>query len=228
MKTIADHWKLIQENIQRVSKKQNVTVVAISKKQTFAKIQEAYDLGVRHFGENYVQEALPKILESKTMGLDIQWHFVGALQTNKMNKIVPAVHYLHAIDSLSQIEKLEKMQEKGILIPKLLVQLNVAGEATKSGLEENEIQTFMNYISENTKLDVSGLMTFPPLQTDPEKNRPFFARLNLWKEKINDWNLPRVQISDLSMGVSNDYLVAIEEGATLIRLGEAIFGPRQQ
>ena len=103
MKTIADHWKLTQENIQRVSKKQNVTVVAISKKQTFAKIQEAYDLGVRHFGENYVQEALPKIQENKTIGLDIQWHFVGALQTNKMNKIVPVVNCLHAIDSLSQI-----------------------------------------------------------------------------------------------------------------------------
>lgn len=221
MKTIADRWHSIQEKINDA-----VTVIAISKKQPFSAIHQAYDIGVRHFGENYVQEALPKVEQAKDRMLNIHWHYVGALQTNKMNKLIPAVHFLHAIDSDSQIEKLKKMQEQGMTIPKLLVQLNLANEDTKSGLLENEIQKFMEQVSVNTQLNISGLMTFPPLQTDPEKNRPFFAKMTEWKEKINAWKLPRIEINDLSMGVSNDYKIAVEEGATLVRLGEAIFGPR--
>jgi pyridoxal phosphate enzyme (YggS family) len=202
-----------------------VTVVAISKKQPFSVIEEAYEMGIRHFGENYVQEALPKIEQGKKDKLAIKWHYVGALQTNKMNKIVPEVMWLHAIDSWSQIEKLSKMLEQGIVLPKLLVQLNLAKEDTKSGLIEKDIKAFFEKV-EATKLKVSGLMTFPPLQTDPEKNRPYFAKMKQWQDKINSWKLKQAQIKDLSMGVSNDYQVAVEEGATIVRLGEAIFGPR--
>ncbi len=203
-----------------------VTVVAISKKQPFSVIEEAYEMGIRHFGENYVQEALPKIEQGKKDKLAIKWHYVGALQTNKMNKIVPEVMWLHAIDSWSQIEKLSKMLEQGIVLPKLLVQLNLAKEDTKSGLIEKDIKAFFEKV-ETTKLKVSGLMTFPPLQTDPEKNRPYFAKMKQWQDKINSWKLKQTQIKDLSMGVSNDYQVAVEEGATIVRLGEAIFGPRR-
>ena len=224
METIENRWHRIRQIIGT----KDVTVIAISKKQLFSTIHHAYDLGIRHFGENYVQEALPKIQESAERELKIQWHYVGALQTNKMNKIVPNVEYVHAIDSDSQIEKLKKMQESGMVIPKLLVQLNVANEDTKSGLHEAEIKPFLEKVSQCTQLEISGLMTFPPMQADPEKSRPYFARTNEWKEIINGWRLDRIQIKDLSMGVSNDYQVAIEEGATMIRLGEAIFGPRDK
>lgn len=222
MKKIEDR---LHQVFQAIGSK-DVTVIAISKKQPFSVIHQAYDLGLRHFGENYVQEALPKIEQSIERELKIHWHYVGALQTNKMNKIVPVVHYLHAIDSISQIEKLKKMQESGSSTPKLLVQINVANESTKSGLIENEIQSFLENVHQHTKLEISGLMTFPPLQTDPEKNRPFFAKMKMWQEKINGWKLDRIQIRDLSMGVSSDYEIAIQEGATMIRLGEALFGPR--
>jgi pyridoxal phosphate enzyme (YggS family) len=220
---IRQRWGTIQENLQKQSKG-HVTVVAISKKQSWEKIKTVYDLGLRHFGENYVQEALPKIQQSTQ--LSIQWHYVGTLQTNKMNKLVPAVHYLHAIDAFSQIEKLQKLKELGVTIPKLFVQINVANETTKSGLEENRIQTFMEHISQHTHLEISGLMTFPPLQRDPEKNRPYFAKMMEWKERIHTWKLDRIEIVELSMGVSSDYEVALQEGATMIRLGEALFGPR--
>ncbi len=104
--------------------------------------------------------------------------------------------------------------------------VNVAGEETKSGLHEDEIQAFLEHVSEQTKLEISGLMTFPPLQTDPEKNRRDFAKMRTWKETINGWKLDRISIQELSMGVSNDYEIAIQEGATMVRLGEALFGPR--
>ena len=220
--TIADRWHSVCEKID-VSK---VTVVAISKKQPYSAVHQAYDVGIRDFGENYVQEALPKIQQSKDRLLHIQWHYVGALQTNKMNKIVPEVDCLHAIDSQSQIEKLNKMLEQGIVIPKLLVQLNLANEDTKSGLSEDQVQPFLEDVSQNTNLQISGLMTFPPLQTDPEKNRKYFAKMKELQGRINGWKMPNISVQELSMGVSNDYWVAVEEGATLVRLGEAIFGPR--
>lgn len=212
--------------IRQVVGTKDVTVVAISKKQHFSAIHQAYDLGIRHFGENYVQEALPKIEKSNELQLNIHWHYVGALQTNKMNKIVPAVQTIHAIDSDSQIEKLKKMREGGSKIPQLLVQLNLANEDTKSGLSENQLKLFLEKVSTTTQLTISGLMTFPPLQTDPEKNRPYFAKMKQIQEQVNGWKLDRIQIHDLSMGVSSDYQVAIQEGATIVRLGEAIFGPR--
>jgi len=221
-----NRWDAIQEVVGRSNSKhkQSVTIVAVSKKQPLEKIQEAYEIGIKDFGENYVQEALPKI--EALQKLDLHWHFIGSLQTNKMNKIVPVVHFLHAIDQPSQIQKLHQLQERGVQIPKLLVQVNLAKEETKSGLDEQEIKSFLENISQTTKLQVQGLMTFPPLQTDPEKSRPYFAKLYQWKETINAWKLNRINIHDLSMGVSSDYRVAVEEGATLIRVGEVLFGPR--
>ena len=229
METFAQRWNAIQEKIEVCSQKrycQKVNIVAISKKKPFSVIQEAYDVGVRHFGENYVQEALPKIQEAQDKTLHIQWHYVGALQTNKMNNIVPVVQYLHAIDQLSQIEKLEKQATGGLDLPKIFVQLNLANEDTKSGIIENEVPSFFEKVNLKLHVEIGGLMTFPPLQTDPEKNRAYFAKMLEWKERINGWKLDRIEIRELSMGVSSDYWVAVEEGATMVRLGEVLFGPR--
>lgn len=229
METLQNRWDQIQELVDTATKRrsgQKVTVVAVSKKQSFETILQAYEIGVRNFGENYVQEALPKIAMATEQKLMIDWHYVGALQTNKMNKIVPVTKYLHAIDQLSQIEKLEKMAQQGVQLPKLFIQLNLSNEETKSGLKEDEIPPFFEKVTQCLHVEISGLMTFPPLQTDPEQNRPYFAKMMEWKERINSWKLDRIEIQHLSMGVSSDYEVAIEEGATHIRVGEVLFGKR--
>ncbi len=229
METISNRWDLIQEKIQKASKTaiEKLTVIAVSKKKSYEDVVEAANIGLKNFGENYVQEMLPKIDQATSQNLNVHWHFIGELQSNKLNKIAPKVFCIHSIDRASQIEKLEKLRQEGVQIPQLLVQLNIANENTKAGLIERDIQSFFQMIVEKTKLQISGLMTFPPLQEDAEKNRIYFAKMNQWKQQINAWKLDRIDIQDLSMGVSSDFEVALQEGATMIRLGEALFGPRQ-
>ena len=224
--TFAHRLQDVQEKIEKASQRRpqaNVKIVAISKTQSVEAIQLAYNQGIRNFGENYVQEALPKI---EALPRDIQWHYVGNLQTNKMNKIVPHIQWVHSISQLSQVQKLEKLRQEGMKLPNILIQLNLAGESTKMGLQDPHIRQNLEFISEQTELEVCGLMTFPPYQDNPEKNRRYFAEMMQWKETIQGWKLPRVNIQELSMGVSGDFEVAIEEGATMIRLGEVLFGPR--
>ena len=225
--TFLTRLQAIQKNIESAQKpNQKVTMIAVTKTQSTAAINESYDLGIRNFGENYAQEMISKIDELSELH-DLQWHYIGNLQTNKMNKIVPKIHWFHSLSQMSQVEKLEKMRLQNISLPKLLVQINVAQEDSKLGLHEDQAEDFFKMISEHTGLSIIGLMTFPPYQDEAEKNRTYFARLTHWKEKINQWNLERIQIRELSMGVSNDYSVAIEEGATMVRVGEALFGSRK-
>lgn len=227
MTTIKNRFEAILEKVQQHSQNpKNVKVIAVSKKQPFEKIIEAYEAGARHFGENYVQEALPKILELSPRYPEICWHFIGSLQTNKMNKIIPHIQVLHSLDQQSQIEKLEKMRIGGLTIPALFLQINIANEETKGGLNESEIEVFLESVSQNTQLPIRGLMAFPPYQDDPEKNRPYFAKLADLQNRINRWGLLPIKIEELSMGVSNDFHIALEEGSTMIRVGESLFGPR--
>lgn len=225
---LRQRWEAVQETIEKHSSRhhQKVEVIAISKKKPFSDIEHAYSLGLRSFGENYVQEALLKVEEARKKNLSIHWHYVGSIQSNKLNKLVANFDCIHAIDSISQIEKLDKIAAAGAKLPKLFIQLNLANESTKSGIKESEIPTFFEKITHYHRVEVSGLMTFPPYQVDPENNRPYFAKMMEWKSRINGWKLDRIEIQDLSMGVSSDYPIAIEEGATLVRLGETIFGPR--
>jgi pyridoxal phosphate enzyme (YggS family) len=229
MSTFVDRWNNLQKSIEEAvfpRLRQKVTIIAVSKKQSFESIEEAYESGVRHFGENYVQEMLPKIETAEGKKMGIHWHYIGSIQSNKLNKLVPNVSYLHAVDQLSHIEKLDKMAQEAMMLPKIFVQLNLADESTKSGILESEIPHFFEKVSQCLHVEISGLMTFPPMQTDPEKNRVYFAKMQEWKERINGWKLNRIEIQDLSMGVSSDFKVAVEEGATMVRLGEVLFGPR--
>lgn len=227
MTTIKNRFEAILEKIQRHSQNsKNVKIIAVSKKQSTEKIIEAYEAGARHFGENYVQEALPKILELSPRYSEIRWHFIGNLQTNKMNKIIPQVQFLHSLDQQSQIEKLEKMRASGLTIPTLFLQINIANEETKGGIKESQIEVFTKAFLQNTQLHIHGLMAFPPYQNDPEKNRPYFVKLAELQNRINGFGFKNIKIEELSMGVSNDFHIALEEGSTMIRVGESLFGPR--
>lgn len=224
---IQDRYLAVVEKVFKHSKfPESVKIVCVSKKQTMESILEAYEAGARHFGENYFQEALNKLNNPLLEKLDVSWHFVGSLQTNKLAKIVPRFDFLHSIDQQTQLKKLEKLTPAGEASPSLLVQINISGEESKSGIKIADLKTFFSWISENTHLSISGLMTFPPYQIDPESNRRYFAELSRIQQRVNDWNLSRIQLQELSMGVSHDFTVALEEGATIIRVGESVFGPR--
>ncbi len=224
--TITDRWNDILSQVERTCDRvkrspSSVRIIAVTKTQPIEKIREAYAAGARIFGENYVQEALAKIGAIKA-----EWHFIGALQSNKTKRVVEHFSLIHSLDRWSLAEALEKAR-KSLGIPvHALIEVNVAGEKSKSGVAPSEIRPLLDQISEKTQIEVVGLMTFPPLAENPEDSRHYFAETRQLAEKIATWKIPRVEMKELSMGVTSDFEVAIEEGATLVRIGAAIFGPR--
>lgn len=224
----------IQENIERVQERireacrrsgrrpEEVRLIAISKTFPAARVREAYQAGLREFGENRVQEAAAKIAELKD--LPISWHLVGHLQTNKTKRARELFHWIHSLDSVRLAEKLHQAARVGERLP-VLLQVNLGGEETKSGVGEDEASGVVEEVSRFTSLDLRGLMLIPPFFEDPEAVRPFFRRLRQLRERIRA-SLPHLALPELSMGMSHDFEVAIEEGATMIRVGTAIFGRR--
>lgn len=196
-----------------------VTLLAVSKKQPTEKLKQIYKLGQIDFGENYVQELLEK--QSELVEYKIKWHLIGPLQTNKVNKVVGKVDLIHSVDNLKLAHALsEKCKDRGI-VQAILLQINIAGEGTKSGVTFTESENFIREVLSLPHLKVRGLMTMPPFAEDPENSREHFKMLRKIRDKFVDKG-----IIDLSMGTTQDFEVAIEEGATIIRIGEAIFGPR--
>lgn len=194
-----------------------LTVVAVSKEQPIEAVLKLYEAGHRDFGENRAQDLGDKA--SRLPG-DIRWHFVGSLQTNKARSVRPIAHLLHSMDR----SRLAGAWVKGVgLPPPVLIQVNLAAEPQKSGALEAEVEPLVAEC-EDLGIEVRGLMIVPPLGEDPEASRPWFRRLRELAEKIRP-DHPRV--TELSMGMTDDFEVAIEEGATMIRVGRAIFGPRQ-
>jgi len=228
------HGMSIQENIQRVEERirkacsrsgrrpEEVRLIAISKTFPAARIREAYQAGLREFGENRVQEAATKIDDLKD--LPITWHLVGHLQTNKAKRARELFRWIHSLDSVRLAEKLHQAAREGERLP-VLLQVNLGGEETKSGVGENEALRVAEEVSRLGSLDLRGLMLIPPFFEDAENARPFFRRLRELRERIRA-GLPQLALPELSMGMSHDFEVAIEEGATMIRVGTAIFGPR--
>ncbi len=193
-----------------------VTLVAVSKKQSLNKIQEALKLGHFDFGENYIQEVLEK--QQTMQNSEIRWHLIGPIQTNKINKIIGKFSLIHSVDSYETALEINKRAEKNNLKIPILLQLNLADEETKSGQsKEDLLNDWENYKSLKS-LDIQGLMTMPPLLDDPEKTRPYFKELFELSKQL--------KLKHLSMGTSSDWKVAVEEGATLIRIGTAVFGER--
>lgn len=204
-----------------------VTLLAVSKTFAAAQIREAYDAGVRHFGENRVQEFAGKVSELRDLE-DAQWHMIGHLQTNKAAK---AVELFDAVDSVDSLKLTEKLNESARKLGKklaVLIEVNVGGEAAKSGAapDSAELDAILTAAPQLHRLEIRGLMTIPPYSDDPEQGRQFFRRLRELRDRIGSRGLPGVRMEVLSMGMSHDFEVAIEEGATCVRVGTAIFGER--
>ncbi len=197
-------------------KRDDITLIAVTKTHPAEVIQEAYDLGIRDFGENRVQELLKK---KDILPADIHWHLIGHLQSNKAKYIASFIHYVHSIDSIEAAKELSKRAEQHLRTIDVLVEINVAGEATKEGIAISDAEMLKRLIFEEaTSLRVRGLMTVAPFEDDPEHVRPYFRELRTLGDTLGS--------KELSMGMSNDFEVAIEEGATMIRIGSALFGER--
>ena len=216
--------KRIQAACDRAGRKrEEVTLIAVSKTKPVETLQEAYDLGVRIFGENKVQELTAKY---EALPKDIHWHMIGHLQTNKVKYIIDKAELIHSVDSLKLAETIEKEAAKHDLIADILVEVNVAEEESKFGMKMEEVIPFVEKVSAFPHVRVRGLMTIAPFVEDPEENRSIFADLHKLYIDIKKKNHDNGTVSILSMGMTNDYEVAIEEGATMVRVGTGIFGAR--
>lgn len=216
--------KRIQAACDRAGRKrEEVTLIAVSKTKPVETLQEAYDLGVRIFGENKVQELTAKY---EALPKDIHWHMIGHLQTNKVKYIIDKAELIHSVDSLKLAETIEKEAAKHDLIADILVEVNVAEEESKFGMKMEEVIPFVEKVSAFPHVRVRGLMTIAPFVEDPGENRSIFADLHKLYIDIKKKNHDNDTVSVLSMGMTNDYEVAIEEGATMVRVGTGIFGAR--
>ncbi|MCS6874275.1 MAG: YggS family pyridoxal phosphate-dependent enzyme [Pyrinomonadaceae bacterium] len=209
----------IEETCRSCGRKpEEVVVVAVSKSQPVALIEEAIKAGIKIFGENRVQEAEKKIA---LLGHQIEWHLVGHLQSNKVKKAVRLFDVIHSVDSIKIARLLNQTckEENRAQLP-IFIQVNISGEKTKSGVSENDLEELVDFVRKCDKLKPIGLMTLPPFFEDAEKVRPFFRRLKFLRDKF----LPN---GGLSMGMSHDFHIAIQEGATHVRIGTKIFGERK-
>lgn len=223
IKKIHDEICATAQNSGRDASK--VTLIAVSKRKPPEMIQQAIDAGHKDFGENYIQEAMEKIdILGRESGI---WHFIGHLQSNKAKFAVKYFDLIHTVDKVKLAKEINRQAQKIGKIQKILLQVNIAQETTKSGAEENEIMDIAKQVCRFDNLHISGLMCVPPFFDDPEEARVYFKRLKQLSKKIETLNLPNTTMTHLSMGMSNDFTVAVEEGATLVRVGTAIFGARQ-
>jgi pyridoxal phosphate enzyme (YggS family) len=203
----------------------NIHLVTVSKTVKVDMIRKAIEAGVTILGENYVQEARDKI--RSLGGHDLSWHFIGHLQTNKARIAVRLFDLIHTVDSFKLAQELNKQAGKIGKCQNILVQVKIGKERSKSGVDPANAIPLIKDISRFENLMVKGLMTMPPFFNDPEKTRPYFSELRRLQERINAQTIPHIALSELSMGMTGDFKIAIGEGATLVRIGTAIFGKRE-
>ena len=198
-----------------------ITLVAVSKTQPIELIEQAYNFGIRDFGENKAQEFKNK---SSTFEQELNWHFIGHLQTNKVKYVIESAALIHSVDSIKVAQEIEKRAAKINKIQKLLLEVNTSGEDSKMGIGQYEnVLELASYCKNSDSLDLTGLMTMAPYTADENVIRECFAGLRKTKENLNSEGF---NLKDLSMGMTNDFELAIEEGATILRVGSAIFGER--
>lgn len=225
---VAENLAQVQKNIKESCRKINrdpgeVMLIAVSKTKPVEMLKEAYDAGARVFGENKVQEIVDKYDQ---MPSDVKWHMIGHLQRNKVKYIVDKVAMIHSVDSFRLAETIEKEAAKKDVIVPILIEVNVAQEESKFGLKPEEVLPFIEEIAGFSHIQINGLMTIAPYVENAEENRRIFRELKKLSVDIAAKNINNVIMSVLSMGMTGDYMVAVQEGATMVRVGTGIFGAR--
>ena len=216
--------KMVEDSCRRAGRNRDeVLLVAVSKTKPLSMLQEAYEAGIRDFGENKVQELMDKI---PSMPEDVRWHMIGHLQTNKVKYLVGRVAMIHSVDSLHLAEEISRQGGKQNVTVDILVEVNVAGEESKYGVTMEEAPALVEQIAALPNIHVRGLMTIAPFTEIPEENRIFFQKLKQLSIDIEQKSIDNVSMSVLSMGMTGDYCTAIEEGSTCVRVGTGIFGER--
>ena len=225
LKANLDHVrKLVDEACERSGRDASeVTIVAVSKTKPEEAIMELYEAGHRDFGENYIQELRKK---HDDLPKDIRWHMIGHLQRNKVKYIAEYIHLIHSVDSYALAETIDKEAAKHNRIIPILIEVNVGGEESKFGVTPEETTALVEQISHLPNIRIEGLMTSAPYVEDPEEDRECFANLRDLSVDIDSKKIDNVKVNVLSMGMSNDYIVAVEEGSTMVRVGTSIFGAR--
>jgi len=229
--SIAGRLTAIRERIDAAAQSagrdpSSVRLIAVSKTFPLAAIREASAAGHRDFGENRVQEALRKIDEASD--LPVRWHLIGHLQTNKARRAVEAFSTIQSVDSVELLEKLDRMAAAAGTAPELLIQVDLAREATKFGAPPDEARRLLDAAGRCHAVRTIGLMTLPPLPDTPEDARPWFRQLRELRDRWAADGVPAAMLRELSMGMSGDFEVAVQEGATMVRVGTAIFGSRHE
>ncbi len=225
---LQDNLKEIENRVQAACdragrSRDEVTLIAVSKTKPIEDLTEIYNAGVRDFGENKVQELTDKI---EKMPNDIKWHMIGHLQRNKVKYIIDKVELIHSVDSFRLAEEINiQAKKKGIVVP-ILVEVNIADEESKFGVSKEDAMELVKQIATLDGLTVKGLMSIAPYVVDSEENRPYFHKIKDLSVDISNENIDNVSMDILSMGMSGDFEVAIEEGATMVRVGTGIFGER--
>jgi len=229
---------MIPENVEKIRQRialacaragrspSEVTLVAVSKTFPGTLVTEALRAGVHDIGESYVQEALDK--REQLSGESIRWHFIGHLQSNKVKYIADWVHLIHAVESVSVAKEIDKWGRKANRILDVLIEVNTTAESSKFGVQPDRAMDFVAQLAGYTNLRIAGLMTIGPFLPDPEFSRPMFRQLRLLSEQMAGLSQRNAAMDHLSMGMTGDFEVAIEEGATIVRVGTAIFGSRQK
>ena len=226
--SIKDNIASIKQNIKEIEEKchreDEVNLMAVTKTVDVDKVLEAIDAGITDIGENKPQELSRKY---EIIGDKVRYHLIGTLQTNKVKYIIDKAYMIHYLDRISLCEEIQKRAEKIDKVIKCLVQVNISKEESKHGLEEEQVVDFIKQVSKDYKnIHIQGLMTMAPFVDDEKEIRKVFSKLKKLSVEISNLNLPNVEMDTLSMGMSHDYKIAIEEGATIIRVGTSIFGQR--
>lgn len=224
VENLAEVEKHVCEACERAGRSRDeVTLIAVSKTKPVSMIEELLPGGTRDFGENKVQELMEKY---EVLPKEIRWHLIGHLQRNKVKYIVDKAYLIHSVDSLRLAETIsEEGVKKGVTVP-VLIEVNVAGEESKFGVSPEETEELVRSIAKLPAIQVKGLMTIAPYVENPEDNRVHFSKLKQLSVDIRNKNIDNVSVDVLSMGMTGDYQVAIEEGATMVRVGTGIFGER--
>ena len=226
---IRERLARVREQIARAAERagrseKDITLIAVSKTFDSATVQQAVDAGARDLGENRVQEGIAKAPE---INGDVRWHLIGHLQSNKSRQAVETFGVIHTIDRVELVERLDRIAGELNKKPDVLIQVDLAHEPTKSGADENELEPIIEAVDQSQHLELKGLMVLPPFFDSPEETRPYFRKLREVLENLNSSRTPERKLTELSMGMSHDFEVAIEEGATMVRVGTAIFGRRE-